>query len=197
MEAARGAPSGIVNGWHFTHRQPGGIFRGSRRFDGVLRPYSGPMTEIAQLFESALRSNRASLLRKAAMNTVARMPPDTTLRELLASDAAEAIRALTLEDLAAALREAGLEPKPKPKPKAPSQHEGPANPDPDAPQSRDEQIYRRILDAMADEPLTIGQLSKRLDVDVDELRGYLTWMKKMGKVASTGRARATRYQVVG
>lgn len=144
------------------------------------------MTEIAQMFESALRSNRASLLRKAAMNTVARMPPNTTLRDLLASDAAEAIRALTLEDLAAALREAGLAPAPRPQPVAA----------PAGPQSREEQIYRRILDAMAQEALTIGQLSKRMDVDVEELRGYLTWMKKMGKVVSTGRARATRYQVV-
>ena len=141
------------------------------------------MTEIAQLFESALRSNRASLLRKAAMNTVARMPPNTTLKELLASDAAEAIRALTLEDLAAALREAGLAPEPI------EEEEEPAE------VSREERIYRRILETMADEALTIGQLSKRLGVDVEELRGYLTWMKKMGKVVSTGRARATRYQV--
>lgn len=144
------------------------------------------MTEIAQLFESALRSNRASLLRKAAMNTVARMPPNTTLKELLASDAAEAIRALTLEDLGTALREAGLAPTPRP-PAAP--HE------PSEPASREEQIYRRILETMADEALTIGQLSKKLEVDVEELRGYLNWMKKMGKVISTGRARATRYQV--
>ena len=143
------------------------------------------MTEIAQLFESALRSNRASLLRKAAMNTVARMPPNTTLRELLASDAAEAIRALTLEDLGTALREAGLAPAPKP----------PAADEPSEPASREEQIYRRILETMADEALTIGQLSKKLDVAVEELRGYLNWMKKMGKVISTGRARATRYQV--
>lgn len=120
------------------------------------------------------------------MNTVARMPPNTTLKELLASDAAEAIRALTLEDLGTALREAGLAPTTRP----------PAAPDePSEPASREEQIYRRILETMADEALTIGQLSKKLDVDVEELRGYLNWMKKMGKVISTGRARATRYQV--
>ncbi|MBL4683599.1 MAG: hypothetical protein JKY37_03330 [Nannocystaceae bacterium] len=141
------------------------------------------MTEIAQLFESALRSNHASLLRTAAINTIARMPPGTTLGELLASDAAEAIRALTLDDLAGALREAGMAPVVT----APDVV--------DAEQSREEQIYRRILDTMAGEALTIGQLSKRMDVDVDELRGYLTWMKKMGKVQSLGRARATRYQV--
>lgn len=151
------------------------------------------MTEIAQLFESALRSNHASLLRTAAINTVARMPPGTTLGELLASDAAQAIRALTLDDLAAALREAGMAPVAA----APADATpGVVAPDVvDAEQSREEQIYRRILETMAGEALTIGQLSKRMEVDVDELRGYLTWMKKMGKVQSLGRARATRYQV--
>jgi hypothetical protein len=39
-------------------------------------------------------------------------------------------------------------------------------------------------------------MAKRLDVDIEELRGYLTWMKKMGKVTSSGQARATRYQAV-
>ena len=150
------------------------------------------MTEIAHLFESALRSNRASLLRKAAMNTVARMPPQTTLHELLSSEAAEAIRALTLSDLADALREAGMGPAEP----ARGRRKVAASKQPAAePQSKEERIYRRILEAMADEALTIGQLSKRLEVDVEELRGYLTWMKKMGKVVSTGRARATRYQV--
>lgn len=158
------------------------------------------MTEIAQLFESALRQNRSSLLRKAAMNTVAKMPPGTTLRELLESDAAEAIRELSLGDLAEALREAGLGGAPlRPagaaagsSSRAPRRHAvGPA---PVADQSPEERLYRRILDAIADEALTIGQLSKRLELDVDELRGYLSWMKKMGKVVSSGRARATRYQ---
>ena len=160
------------------------------------------MTEIAQLFESALRQNRSSLLRKAAMNTVAKMPAGTTLRELLESDAAEAIRELSLGDLAEALRDAGLggEPlraaasaeAPSSGPRAPRRHAvGPAAV---ADQSPEERLYRRILDAIADEALTIGQLSKRLELDVDELRGYLSWMKKMGKVVSSGRARATRYQ---
>ncbi len=49
---------------------------------------------------------------------------------------------------------------------------------------------------MSDEPLTIGQLSKEIGIAVDELRGYLAWMKKAGKVTSSGRARATRYQAV-
>jgi predicted Rossmann fold nucleotide-binding protein DprA/Smf involved in DNA uptake len=161
------------------------------------------MTEIAQLFESALRQNQA----KAAMSTVARMPPETTLRELLESDAGEAVRALSLRDLAQALRDAGYRSKGTLRVAA----AGPAVSPPAAavphrrmvaagnevwPESREERIYRRILDAMAGEPLTIGQLAKRIELDVTELRGYLNWMKKMGKVASSGRARATRYRVV-
>lgn len=61
------------------------------------------MTEIAQLFESALRQNRANLLRKAALNTVSRMPATMTLRELLQSEAGAAIRELTLRELSEAL----------------------------------------------------------------------------------------------
>ncbi len=137
------------------------------------------MTEIAQLFESTLRQNRS----RAAMSTVARMPPTTTLRELLASDAADAIRALSLGELAEALREAGF---------GPAQAAEEAEPE----RSPQERLYLQILAEIADEPMTIGQLSKRLDLDVEQLRGYLSWMKKMGKVVSSGRARATRYQAV-
>ena len=61
------------------------------------------MTEIAQLFESALRQNRANLLRKAAINTVAKMPAQTTLHELLSSEAGSSIRELTLVELREAL----------------------------------------------------------------------------------------------
>jgi hypothetical protein len=155
------------------------------------------MTEIAQLFESALRQNRASLLRKAAMNTVARMPPSTTLRELLRSDAGEAIRELTMEDLREALAEAGLGPKSagSAAKRRRAAATGPSKSD-DWSESREEQLFRRIMDAMTDEPLTIGQLAKRVDIETDELRGYLDWMKKAGKVTSSGRARATRYQAV-
>ena len=61
------------------------------------------MTEIAQLFESALRQNRANLMRKAAINTVAKMPAQTTLHELLSSEAGSSIRELTLVELREAL----------------------------------------------------------------------------------------------
>jgi hypothetical protein len=170
------------------------------------------MTEIAQLFESALRQNRASLLRKAAMNTVARMPADTTLRELLASDAGEAIRELTMKDLRQALADAGLGPRGVgsrggaasssrtseggAKGRRRSNAEAAQTKSDDWSESREERLFRRIMDAMADEPLTIGQLAKRVDIETDELRGYLDWMKKAGKVTSSGRARATRYQAV-
>src|SRR5688572_10599491 len=127
------------------------------------------MTEIAQLFESALRQNRASLLRKAAMNTVARMPPGTTLRELLESDAGEAIRELTLRDLKSVLHEAGY--RGRADARTPSDSASWT-------ESREEKIFRQILAAMTDEPMTIGQLAKRTGLDVEELRGYLTWMKK-------------------
>jgi len=166
------------------------------------------MTEIAQLFESALRENRASLLRKAAKSTIARMPPSTTLSALLDSDAGEAVRALTLVELTEALEEAGLTPAPiAPRPgteaRAGSRRRRVVGDDASGSDSSDwggeaaeAQLFRQIIDAMSEEPLTIGQLSKEVGIAVDELRGYLAWMKKAGKVTSSGRARATRYQAV-
>ena len=147
------------------------------------------MSEIAQMFESALRQNRANLLRKAAMNTVARMPPATTLRELLESDAGDAVRELSIRELTEALGEGRTSGRPSRRRVMEADH-------PQVwPESREEQIYRRILDALQQEPKTIGQLGKTLDLEIDELRGYLGWMKKKGKVMTSGRARATRYQV--
>jgi predicted Rossmann fold nucleotide-binding protein DprA/Smf involved in DNA uptake len=170
------------------------------------------MTEIAQLFESALRQNRASLLRKAAINTLVRMPPGTTMRELLDSDAGEAVRALTLSDLSSALQQAGYKGQRKTtsvaaRPIASGSPIGASGGrrrkvDPGGgvsdtwSETREERIFRQIIAATEHEPLTIGQMAKRLDVDIEELRGYLTWMKKMGKVTSSGRARATRYQAL-
>ena len=151
------------------------------------------MTEIAQLFESALRQNRATLLRKAAINTVARMPATTKLSELLSSEAGASIRQLSISELREAL--AALVPARAARPGAaaaasPTEGEGAAN---GAGEAREVQVYKQILTAIEDEPLTIGQLAKRIDCDIAELRGYLAWMKKMGKIDSTGRARATRY----
>ncbi len=148
------------------------------------------MSEIAQLFESALRSNRANLLRKAAMKTVSQMAPDTTLRKLLDSDAGGAVRELSLREFTEALAEmpgvARRVRRPATMPSQPERHE---------PTSREEMVYREILEELRGEALTIGQLAKRLGLETVELRGYLTWMRKMGKVSSRGRARATRYFV--
>ncbi len=166
------------------------------------------MTEIAQLFENALRHNRSTLLRQAAMRTVERMPGSTTLRELLETDAADAVRELTLEDLAESLRACrdGRDWNDEPGEPLDSSTVGrrPGGPrrllvtaaTPESQSSREERLYREILEALQAEPLTIGQLAKKLDLDTSELRGYLAWMKKMGKVESSGRARATRYQIV-
>ena len=155
------------------------------------------MTEIAQLFESALRENRASLLRNAAKSTIARMPPSTTLAVLLESDAGDAVRALTLAEFTDALEEAGLSPRGEGRRRRVVEAEVEGS-DSDAwgGEAAEAQIFRRILDAMVEEPLTIGQLSKEVGIAVDELRGYLAWMKKAGKVTSSGRARATRYQAL-
>ncbi len=150
------------------------------------------MTEIAQLFESALQQNRASLLRKAALNTVARMPATMTLRELLQSEAGSSIRELTIGELSEALkavvrpaRRLRLSEKAPVIVAAPNPEEG-----------REAQVYRQILEAVSEGPLTIGQLAKQVVIDTTELRGYLTWMKKNGRIASSGRARATRYSLV-
>ena len=146
------------------------------------------MTEIAQLFESALQQNRASLLRKAALNTVARMPASMTLRELLQSEAGASIRELTLRELREALTGIAATLRP---PRLPEERATASDADPG--ESREARVYRQILEAVAGGPLTIGQLAKQIDVDIAELRGYLNWMKRNGKIGSSGRARATRY----
>jgi hypothetical protein len=156
------------------------------------------MLEIARLLENALANNRSGL-RKAAKQTLAHAPLTTTVRELLASEAGDAMRELTIADLEEALMTAsGRSSAPA---GAPSRSNGAAT-EPaklatsaDS-QSREEYMYRRILEVLARSPaLTIGQLAKTLDVDTDELRGYLSWMRRVGKVSSTGRARATRYSL--
>jgi predicted Rossmann fold nucleotide-binding protein DprA/Smf involved in DNA uptake len=151
------------------------------------------MSEIAHLFESALRNNRSSLLRRAAMNTVARMPLRTTLRELLESDAGDAVRELTLRELGEALAEI---PGAARRQRIVAVGTGEAKDAPTREASREERLFRDILAALEAEPLTIGQIAKRLGLESEELRGYLTWMKKMGKVRAVGRARATRYHPV-
>lgn len=147
------------------------------------------MLEIARLLENALANNRSGL-RKAAKQTLAHAPLNTTIRELLASEAGDAMRELTLADLEEALMTAsGAEPRST----SGTRHKVATSADS---QSREEYMYRRILEVLARAPgLTIGQLAKKLDVDTLELRGYLSWMRRVGKVHSTGRARATRYSL--
>jgi len=147
------------------------------------------MLEIARLLENALANNRSGL-RKAAKQTLAHAPLTTTIRELLASEAGDAMRELTLADLEEALMTAsGAETRKT----SGTRHKVATSADS---QSREEYMYRRILEVLARSPsLTIGQLAKKLDVDTLELRGYLSWMRRVGKVSSTGRARATRYSL--
>lgn len=148
------------------------------------------MMEIARLLENALANNRSGL-RKAAKQTLTAAPLSTTIRELLASEAGEAIRELTLTDLEDALIAAGARARPA------GSLEGEEKPATSADsQSREEYMYRRILEVLSGSPaLTIGQLAKRIEVDTTELRGYIAWMRRVGKVSSTGRARATRYSL--
>jgi hypothetical protein len=148
------------------------------------------MLEIARLLENALANNRSGL-RKAAKQTLAHAPLTTTVRELLASEAGDAMRELTLADLEEALMTAsGAETRGS---SSGARHKVATSADS---QSREEYMYRRILEVLARSPgLTIGQLAKKLDVDTLELRGYLSWMRRVGKVSSTGRARATRYSL--
>jgi hypothetical protein len=146
------------------------------------------MLEIARLLENALANNRSGL-RKAAKQTLAHAPLTTTIRELLASEAGDAMRELTLADLEEALMTAsGAETR-----STSARQKVATSADS---QSREEYMYRRILEVLARSPaLTIGQLAKKLDVDTLELRGYLSWMRRVGKVSSIGRARATRYSL--
>ncbi len=153
------------------------------------------MLEIARLLENALANNRSGL-RKAAKQTLAHAPLTTTVRELLASEAGDAMRELTLADLEEALMTASGASQ---RSSSPASNGGGVRrkvaTSADS-QSREEYMYRRILEVLARHPaLTIGQLAKKLDVDTLELRGYLSWMRRVGKVSSTGRARATRYSL--
>ncbi|NVB42550.1 winged helix-turn-helix domain-containing protein [Pseudenhygromyxa sp. WMMC2535] len=147
------------------------------------------MLDIARLLEKKLADNRSGL-RTAAKQTVAKASLTTTIRELLASEAGEAIRQLTIGDLEEALVLAGGGPRaeaPRPRVVAVTSADS---------QSREEFMYRRILEVLAETPgLTIGQLAKQIDVDTTELRGYVSWMRSKGKISSVGRARATRYSL--
>lgn len=162
------------------------------------------MLEIARLLENALANNRSGL-RKAAKQTLAHAPLTTTIRELLASEAGDAMRELTLTDLEEALviasggsaQASGPATGPAGATPAGGTRKVVTTPTTSADsQSREEFMYRRILEVLTETPgLTIGQLAKQLEVDTLELRSYLAWMRRVNKIHSTGRARATRYTV--
>lgn len=156
------------------------------------------MVEIGQFFESALRSQSAEL-KKAAMQAVANMGGSATIRDLLGSEAGQMIRQLSLRDLRDSLSELELESSLEEDDML-SDLEAEATElaadDPDGTrESEQARMFREIVDALGHGPATIGQLSKDLDIDSDELRGYLDWMRSVGKVFTTGRARATRYNL--
>ena len=142
------------------------------------------MSQIAKLFESALQNTQTQRLREAAQRTLEQMPASTTLGDLLASEAGPMVRSLNLDEIAEAL---GKKLASRPVTVEVDASAGESSPEGD--------LFVKILQAVAAEPRTIGQLSKDLDLEVDELRGYLNWMKEVGKVTTTGRARGTRYHL--
>jgi len=142
------------------------------------------MSQIAQLFESALQNTQTSRLRQAAQRTLEQMPASMTIGELLASEAGPMVRALNLAEITEALGNKMSS--------RPVRVEMDESADEDSVEGA---MFVAILQAVAEEPRTIGQLSKDLNIDLDELRGYLSWMKDVGKVTTTGRARGTRYHL--
>jgi len=155
------------------------------------------MLEIGRVFESALRSNSEEL-RKAALRTVTRLGPDASVRELLLSDAGAAIRQLSLREVALAATSGHVpvgDRDCEPPGRVPVVEIQDATVAATSDASREERVYRDILVALDTGPQTIGQLAKVTGIDTTELRAYVSWMRQMGKVASTGRARATRYHL--
>ena len=159
------------------------------------------MIDLTQLIETKLAASESNLHR-AAVRMVTKTKPETRIKELLDSEAGPALRCLTLVDLASALSELVGRParsrftdRPRSVPKSSkSDNSSVTSISPVQTSASDqERLYRAILDALTAGPLTIGQLSRNIQVDIIELRGYLAWMHRMGKVSRSGRARATRY----
>ena len=158
------------------------------------------MVEVSHMIESAFRESQASL-RKAAARTITRMNPQTTLRELLESEAGSAVRSLSLREFIQALSElAGL-------PAAGSSSARAATAttptrrvvtnDRNSAVSEPERVYRAIVAALEIGSQSISELAAEVDVEHIKLRQYLRWMEENGKVARTGKARGTRYHLPG
>lgn len=163
------------------------------------------MSTIAQLFENALL-DRSEIHRKAAKRTIAKMPGDTKLKELLGSDGKEAIRSLTIQDLREALGgsevprprlEIAVRPEvtqPAPLIRAVRRRHVITVQEP-VEESRKARIFK-LIRAHCTTPQTIQQLQKRTGADPDELRGYLDWMRREQIVGITGNGRGRRYHLL-
>lgn len=155
------------------------------------------MDDLSRLIESALEENHATL-RKAAMGTVASMGPSASVRDLLQSDAAMGIRSLSIRELAQALDEA-RQPRRRRRIAAPvtsspaSSGGASASRGGDASERGD--VFERIASVLASGPQTIGQLGRELDMETPDLRTFLQWMLKDGRLTRSGKARATRYHL--
>lgn len=155
------------------------------------------MDDLSRLIESALEENHATL-RKAAMGTIASMGPDANVRDLLNSEAAMTIRSLSLSELAQALHEARA---PRRRRRVGSPTLRPAGVGTSitttvkakAPQG--DEVFERISSVLGQGPQTIGQIGRELGLETPELRTYLQWMIKDGRLTRSGKARATRYHL--
>lgn len=149
------------------------------------------MDDLSRLIESALEENHATL-RKAAMGTIASMGADASLGDLLKSEAAMTIRSLSLKELAQALQEARSQPRRRrvvaPVGRQRASQSG----------AKDHSdIFGSISELLAAGPQTIGQLGRELGLETPDLRSYLQWMLKDGRLTRSGKARATRYHLAG
>lgn len=155
------------------------------------------MDDLSRLIESALEENHATL-RKAAMGTIASMGPNANVRDLLKSEAAMTIRSLSLSELAQALHEARA-PRRRRHVGAPAGRAArtsaatTASTKVKTPQG--DEVFARISSVLAQGPQTIGQIGRELGLETPELRTYLQWMIKEGRLTRSGKARATRYHL--
>lgn len=152
------------------------------------------MDDLSQLIESALEENHATL-RKAAMGTIASMGPEARVRDLLKCEAAPTIRSLSLRELAQALQEArGARPRRRVAGTAADLRRAKDKTPADT-SSESTDIFHSISSLLAAGPQTIGQLGRELGLETPELRTYLQWMLKDGRLTRSGKARATRYHL--
>lgn len=143
------------------------------------------MSNLAEMFEAALRKNQSKFSRETVVAALRASSPATTLSELgKDEDVAEALRALTLRDFGQLLAEH------LPKPEGRRRLVESA----DVQATREAAIYLAILGATQSEALSIGELAERTDIPADELRQYIDWMIGVGKLEKHGRARGTRYR---